>query len=202
MATRATSRITRRKSVADPRHLLRFLKSQAGQSPADIAKSEGVSIAVVKGSINKIDGYRRANTSGELDFAIRDLVISSVPIAKESLHGLLAATERVEETDYRTGKKKVVVQEDKTTRLEAQRLLKDLIVGLQPKAAPVAVNVQQNNQNANLGSSETLEERLRRLRKQADEHNLLPPEVAGTPAHIDAGEDAEDDDGDDEDDEE
>lgn len=201
MATRPISRVHRKRSTADPRHLMRFLKREAGMAPEAIAKSEGVSTAIVKQSINQIDAYRKRNTVTEMDLAIRDLVISTMPQAKETLMGLLTATELVEMGESKTGRKRVVEVEDKTTRLEAVRVVNSLIAGLQPKQAPVAVNVQQNNQQANLGGSETFEERLRRLRKQADEHKLLPPEVAGTPDYIDAGESAdgdEDDDGDEE----
>jgi hypothetical protein len=194
-----------RTSLADPRHLMRYLKAQAmgGEEKdklAAIARAEGVSIQTVRQSVTHIDTYRKKNTSLEMDLAIRDLVISAVPMAKESLGGLLTATELVEVPNGTTGKKKVVRQPDKTTRLEANRLVKDLIVAVQPKGPMIEQNINQTNQVATLSSgAETNEERLRRLRKRADEFNQLPPEVAGVPDSIDSGE--EDDDGDDEEEE-
>ena len=52
-----------------------------------------------------------------------------------------------------------------------------------------------------MGRAETVEERMKRLRKQAQEHNLLPAQTAAVPDYIDAGEDAPEDDGDDDDEE-
>jgi hypothetical protein len=189
---------TSRLSLSDPRHLMRYLKAQAmggeeKEKLAAIAKSEGVSVQTVRNSVYEIDTYRKRNTTLEMDMAIRDLVISAVPLAKESLGGLLTATELVEVPNGQTGKKKVVRQVDKTTRLEANRLVKDLIVAVQPKGAPVEVNVNQTNQVANLSAgTETNEERLRRLRKKAEEYNQLPPEVSGVPDSIDSGEEDDD----------
>lgn len=204
--------VARPHNLSDPRHLMRFLKAEAlsgteAEKVAAIAKAEGVSAATVRESIRTISRYRAQNSTLELDLAIRDLAISAVPKAKETLQGLLGAMEMVEVPDQKTGGKKVIQVEDKTTRIEAMRLVNQLIANLQPKQAPVEVNVSQTNQVAtNLSSAETMEERLRRLRRQATEHNLLPPEVSAVPDAVDAGGsiiDAEDDDdeGEDEDDE-
>ena len=188
-----------KRSLADGRHLMRFLKSQAGTDAATIAKQENVSIATIKQSIAQMEMYRKRNTQVEFELAIRDLVISSVPQAKETLHGLLTAMELVEIKDAKTGRVKYERVEDKTTRIEAVRLTKELIVGLQPKTPQVVNNLNQTNQVANLNDGiETNEERMRRLRAQIKEHNLLPAEVAGVPQHIDR--DEEDPDGDEEED--
>ena len=191
--------LRRKHSLADPRHLMRFLRSQTpGTTLEEIAKSEGVSVATVRDSINQIDAYNKVNSSGQVELAIRSMMIPITQQARETIIGLLTATEHVEMPDPRTGKKKIVKQEDKTTRLEAGRLVKDLIVGMQPKGPAVELNVNQTNQTANISTAETVEERMRRLRKQAQEHNLLAPEVAGVPQYIDEGMDApEEDDGED-----
>ena len=102
--------------------------------------------------------------------------------------------------DSKTPNKNGVKRQHKTTRLEALRIGKELIVGLQPKTPPVAVNVNQTNQVANLSAKETNEERLDRLRKQAN--GFISNEVAGVPEGLDesygGGEDVEEDDEDDE----
>jgi hypothetical protein len=165
----------------------------AAEKIAAIAKAEGVCVDTIRNSIKEINAFRSRNTATEMDFAIRDLVISTVPYAKETLVGLLNANSVLEYTDPKTQKKTFKKVEDKTTRLEAVRLVKDIIIGLQPKQAPVEVNVQQTNQVANLSTAETTEERMRRLRLKAQEHNLLPPEVAAVPASIDRGDDEDDD---------
>ena len=74
---------------------------------------------------------------------------------------------------------------------------------MQPKGPGVAVQVNNNNQpTVNLGTTETTEERMKRLRAQAQAHNLLPPTVTAVPDHIDQGEDAPDDEHDEDDNEE
>lgn len=196
MSTRPAHR-----SLTDPRHLMRFLRAQAnGGNLAEIAKKEGVSVQAIKSSVMEIERYRSRNTNTEMDFAIRDFVISSVPAAKESLDGLLKATELVEVKDLKTGKTRYEKVDDKTTRLEATRIVKDLIIGMQPKAAAVNMNVEQTNQVANMSSAETMEERLDRLRAQKNQFDALPPTVAAVPDDIDAGDD--DDEGDDDEGEE
>lgn len=189
MATRALRPYRNRSSLADPRHLLRYLKFQAEGADDEaikrIAKTENVSVATVKQSVMQVEVYRKTNTGPEMELAMRDLVISSIPAAKDTLAGLLGAMELVEQKDSKTGKVKVVKVEDKTTRLEAMRVFTSLTASLQPKGPAVEVNVSQTNQTANLSTSETNEERFRRLRKKADAHNLLPPETAGVPTYID-----------------
>jgi hypothetical protein len=189
---------------SDPRHLLRYLKFQASGADDEalkrIAKEERVSLATVKGSVIQIDAYRKSNTASEMELAVRNLVISSVPKMQQTLHDLLDATELVEEKVGKTGLTRVVKVPDKTTRLEAMRVSIALIAGLQPKQAPVEVNVNQTNQTANINSGvESNEDRFRRLRKQAEAHNALPPETTGVPEYIDAGEDSDDDEDEDED---
>jgi hypothetical protein len=198
MASQAL-RLRNARSLSDPRHLLRYLKSQAGLTFKDIANLERVSEATVRASVAQVEAYRVRNTVAEFDFAARDLFISCVPQAKETLQGLLAATELVEQKQGKSGVVKVVKVEDKTTRLEALRVLTSIATALQPKQPTAMVNVQQTNQTAVVSQSETSEERFARLRKQAEAHYLLPPEVAAVPSHIDAGEDADDADDDDED---
>ena len=179
--------LSRRRGTKDPRHLMRYLKSKAGITPLEIAKAEHVSIRRVTESIRGIEAFEHQNSEGQLQLAVRDLVISTIPQAKETLAGLLTAKNIVRTPNATTGKVDVVTSEDKTTQLEAVRLVKDLVIGMQPKQPQVAVNVNQTNQTANIGSAETLEERMRRLRSRAHEHNLLPPKVAAVPQAIDAG---------------
>lgn len=189
--------------LENPVHLIRWMKAQAAGGDEDaaaraVAKSEHISVETAKRSIRHVEIYRKKNERVEFDLAIRDLVISVVPQAKETLSGLLAATELVEVTDNKTGKKRVQKMEDKTTRLEALRVVKELVAVQQPKAPLVEQNIQQNQntQVAAIGNGETFEERMRRLREKARAANMLPPETIGVPREIDSGE--ESDDGDDE----
>lgn len=178
----------------DPRHLLRFLQREANVSPAQIAKSEGVSTATVLGSIRMIERYRAQNSVSQMEYGVRDLIVSMIPKAKKTLSGLLEATEMVEMVDPRTSQKRMIQRPDMNTRVEGMRLVADLIGKVQPKAPPVEVNVNQNMAVANLSSAETPEERFRRLRRQQQQFNALPPEIAGVPQAVDrAGVEEEDD---------
>jgi hypothetical protein len=189
-----------KRGKTDARHLMRYIKSKV-MDPVAIAKAEHVSLATVMESIKSIEMYEQQNTEGQMQLAVRDLVISTIPQAKETINGLLTSTELVMKKNLKTGKDEYVTVEDKTTRLEGARLVRDLIVGLQPKGPGVAVQVNNNNQpTVQMGSAETVEERMKRLRAQALAHNLLPAETAAVPDYIDAGDNAPDDDDDDEED--
>jgi hypothetical protein len=193
------SKALAKRGKTDARHLMRYIKSKV-MDPAAIAKAEHVTLATVMESIRSIEVYEQQNTEGQMQLAVRDLVISTIPQAKETINGLLTSTELVMKKNLKTGKDEYVTVEDKTTRLEGARLVRDLIVGLQPKGPGVVVNANQTNQTANIGSAETYEERLRRLREKVKEFNLLPAEVTAVPDSIDAPDNDDDGDGDDDDD--
>jgi len=185
-----TRAIVRKSIMDDPRHLMRWLKSQAvGGSPEEaakaVAKAEGVTVQTAKQSIQAVEAYRATFDKDRFDLATRKYLMSMMQKSEEYLGDLMGATELVEMPNAKTGKKEVVVMPDKTTRLEAQRVFKDILVGMQPKTPQVEVNVAQTNQTANLGSAETMEERLERLRHKAQEANLLPAEVIAVPDRID-----------------
>ena len=189
-----TKSLLKPQAMRDARHLMRYLKAKAGVDAKEIAKSERVSLQTVNESIKSIEMYEQQNTEGQLQLAVRDLVISNIPQAKETIHGLLTATELVLKKNLKTGKEEHVTVADKTTRLEGARLVRDLVAAVQPKGPGVAVQVNNNNQpTIQLGSAETTEERMKRLRAQAQAHNLLPPQVTAVPDYIDQGEDSPDD---------
>jgi len=197
-----TRAIVRKSIMDDPRHLMRWLKSQAvGGSPEEaakaVAKAEGVTVQTAKQSIQAVEAYRATFDKDRFDLATRKYLMSMMQKSEEYLGDLMGATELVEMPNAKTGKKEVVVMPDKTTRLEAQRVFKDILVGMQPKVPMVENNFNPTNQIANISTSETNEERMRRLRKQAEEFNEKPPLVAGVPKYLDAGEESDDDEGDD-----
>jgi hypothetical protein len=181
--------LAKRKSARDARHLMRYLMSKGGMSPQDIAKRDHVSVPAVIESIRQIEAYESMNADGQVKLAVNDLVLSLMPTAKDTMNGLLNATELVEITDHKTGGKKNIEVVDKTTRIEAMRLVSGIVSSLQPKGPGVAVQVNNNNQIAPLSQAETVEERMKRLRARAAEHNLLPAEVGAVPDNIDQGED-------------
>lgn len=193
------------RNMRDPRHLMRFVRFQAltgteVERLAAIAKSEGVSKDTVKASVRQIEMYNRQNETARVDLRLNESILKVMPAWEEGMAGLLTATELIEVPDGNTGNKKVVKQDDKTTRLEASRIVKDIIVAKQPKAPMAEVNVHQTNQTAVLSQAETTEERMDRLRKRAAEENLLPAEIAAVPGYLDRDEEPPSD-GEDEDDE-
>ena len=82
-----------------------------------------------------------------------------------------------------------VQEPDKITRTEAVKVFGTLYATTQPKVPGVNVQVSQQNHNqtAVLSSSETVEERMKRLRAKQAEHNLLPPVTVAVPDFIDEG---------------
>lgn len=196
-----------RRNMRDPRHLMRFVKFQAltgtdAERLKAIAKSEGVAVDTIKDSVRQIQLYREQNATLNVDLRINESILRVMPAFEDSMAGLLTATELVEMPDGNTGKKKIVKQDDKTTRLEASRIVKDIIVAKQPKQPMAEINVSQTNQVATLSVAETTEERMDRLRKRAAEENLLPAETAAVPGYLDRDEDppnSEDDEDDEED---
>jgi hypothetical protein len=67
--------VPKRRSLEDPRHLMRFLKHQAKMTPKEIANSEHVSEAMVKQSITLVERFQAMNSTAEMEFAIRSFVI-------------------------------------------------------------------------------------------------------------------------------
>jgi hypothetical protein len=190
-------------NMRDPRHLMRFVKFQAltGTEPERlkaIAKSESVSVQTVKDSVRHIQMYKEQGANSQVELQMNHSLIKIMPAFEDGMVGLLTATELVEVNDAKTGTKKVVKQDDKTTRLEASRIVKDIIVAKQPKAPIAEVNVNQTNQVANLSTAETTEERMDRLRAKAAAENLLPAEVTAVPGYLDRDESPDDSDEDDE----
>jgi hypothetical protein len=187
---------------------MRFVKFQAltgtdAERIKAIAKSEGVAVDTIKASVRQITMYNNQNATGQVDLRLNESILKVMPAFESSMVGLLEATELVEINDGNTGKKKVIKQDDKTTRLEASRIVKDIIVAKQPKGPIAEVNVNQTNNTAVLSTAETTEERMDRLRKRAAEENLLPAEVAAVPGYLDRDEEPDNgDEDDDEDDEE
>ncbi len=191
------------RNMRDPRHLMRLVKFRVltgtdVERIAAIAKSEGVSKETIKASVRQMEMYSEQNKTFNVDLRINESILRVIPAFENSMAGLLAATELVEINDTKTGTKKVVKQDDKTTRLEASRIVKDIIVAKQPKGPIAEINVNQTNQVANLSTAETTEERMDRLRKKAAEANLLPAEVAAVPGYLDRDEEPDDEDGDEE----
>jgi hypothetical protein len=194
-------------NMRDPRHLMRLVKFQAltgteAERLKAVAKSEGVSMETIKDSVRKMQSYQEQNKTFHVDLRINESIMKVMPAFEDSVVGLLTATELVEVNDITTGKKKVIKQDDKTTRLEASRIVKDIIVSKQPKGPVAEINVNQTNQVANLSAAETTEERMDRLRKKAAEENLLPAETAAVPEYLDRDEDPEEEDDEEDDDEE
>lgn len=192
--------LSRIKAKTDARHLMRYLLSQADTPIAEIAKRDNVSIKTVKESISEMERYVARNSEGQMQLAIRDMIITTTEQAKDTLDGLLKATTFIDVKQAKTGLTVSQQVEDKITRLEALKVYTGLLTASQPKVPQIVNNNSNSVQTAVLSSAETTEERMRRLKEQARQHNLLPPVVIGVPELIDKGFDPDDNDGEDEDD--
>jgi hypothetical protein len=197
----AVKTLSRIKAKSDARHLMRYLLSQAGTEIAEIAKRENVSVKTVKESIAEWERYAARNSEGQMQLAIRDMIITTTDRAKDTLDGLLKATTFIDVKQKNTGMTVSQEVEDKITRLEALKVYTGLLTASQPKVPQIVNNNSNTQQTAVLSSAETTEERMRRLKASAAQHNLLPPVVTGVPELIDKGFDPDDDDGEEDDDE-
>lgn len=193
-----------KKNGRDPRHLMRFVKFQAlsgseSERITAIAAAEHVSKEAVRQSVKEIERYRQQNTREEFDRNVIASLQNVMPVFEQSMVGLLTAEELVEVGDGKAGKKKIIKQPDKTTRLEASRVVKDIIVGTQPRGPMVELTNNQTTQVANLSAAETNEERMDRLRRQIAEANQLPSETRAVPDYLDRDEEPDDEEEEDED---
>ena len=184
--------IRRRNQSAEALHLIRYAQFSASQGSDEerislVAKQNGVSIQSVRTSIRKVQESKIRCSTEMMETSIRDVVVSTMPALRDTIERMLSAKQIIEVPDARTGRRKAIEVDDKTVQLEAVKASISLISAVQPKAPPVAVNVNQNNLTS-LSSAETMEERMSRLRRQAEEENRRPPEIAGVPDSIDRDE--------------
>jgi DNA-binding IscR family transcriptional regulator len=191
----AVKTLSRQRASNDARHLMRYLKSKANVPLEDIARADHISVKQVKESIRQMAAFESINSEGHVQLLVRDMVRVTLPKVQQAIEGLLEATNTVEQKNQRTGLMEYTNVPDKITRLDAVKVYTGLLATTQPKVPGVNVQVSQQNHNqtAVLSSTETNEERLRRLRAMQAEHNLLPPVVIGTPKNIDAGYDPDED---------
>lgn len=183
------------------RKLTRYMRSKAGMSPELIAKQDSISLVQVRKDIREMEEFEAINSEAQVQTMIRDMLRRALPQTSVTIDKLLTATTVVRIKNKKTGLEEDVIVPDKTVQAEAVRMVTGMVSTLQPKTPMVGVQVTQNTQvNTTVGKSETPEERIRRIRAQAAQHNQLPPEVVGVPAIIDAGgsivedDDEEDDD--------
>ena len=193
----AVKTLSRQRASNDARHLMRYLKSKANVPLEDIARADHISVKQVKESIRQMEAFESLNSEGHLQLAVRDMIRVTIPKVQETLDGLLAATNTVDRKNPRTGLMEPVQEPDKITRTEAVKVFGTLYATTQPKVPGVNVQVSQQNHNqtAVLSSSETVEERMKRLRAKQAEHNLLPPVTVAVPDFIDEGRRPDDYDG-------
>ena len=123
-----TKSLLKPQAMRDARHLMRYLKAKAGVDAKEIAKSERVSLQTVNESIRSIEMYEQQNTEGQLQLAVRDLVISTIPQAKETIHGLLTATELVLKKNLKTGKEEHVTVTASPEDLNPDSPRRDLVI--------------------------------------------------------------------------
>jgi len=200
IAPRRESAVT----VAEAKHMMRFLRSERGEKPEDIARQEGVSVQIVEKSIRRVQIQKAMLSSDNTLEALRGIIVRNTNHASKAIaNGLTAKKYVARDKRGKDGKVKTtyVAIPDIEAQTEAFKAFRGLAEAIQPKGGGISVNVKQNNQTAAMVTNvrgNGFEERLEMLRKRQEEFNQLPAEVAVSPAEDDDIIDAEEDDGDDE----
>jgi hypothetical protein len=160
------------------RHRSRYIRHRRENVPIEeIAKSEGVGVAVIKKSILMMDAYYDLNTEEELKTATIELIRQVAPKEKKAIEEALEATRPIH--DKETGEiiriepdhdVRIAAMVANTKRIEA--LLAKKGFGTQVNLG-VGVNVSQSGGVTQGG---TFENRLREIQKKRDEFLIAPPE--------------------------
>lgn len=170
-------------------HLSRYTRHKLGLSAEEIAVQDKVRVSAVESSIGAIDSFRAANTIEFMNESLVDVVLENADVLKSSLRQSLTA-------NIKDAKGKIVP--DHKTRLAAVSKVTELAQAIQPKPTGKGINLNVSQQNANLHAAPPpesgfvgYEERLRNIRRNIDQHNLLPSET-GTVIDDDADIEADD----------
>lgn len=185
-------------------HMVRHLRTLRGETVADIAKAEGVSVKQVERSLRRIELDRALNTREQMDFETIRVIRESGPEAQEALRRAFHAKAILRKRNKK-GEEVAVLVDDHERQLEAVEMYKELVTAMQPRGNGFTINNQANANAAAAAATTTnirtegFEERLKRLRKQQTEFAALPSETIAPP---DADDDYDDDDEEDEDEDE
>lgn len=185
-------------------HNMRYLRSLRGETVADIARREGVSVKAVEKSLRMAEIDHALNTTENLNREAISSVRTNLPHATSAIRRMLNAKTLIRETKMVKGKEQttIVQVDDIEVQTKGVAAFKDILVALQPKTGG-GVNVNVNQANANTAAvattnirTTTYEDRLRKIRNQQAEYAALPSQVIDAPEAADEDDDVEDDDDD------
>jgi hypothetical protein len=165
-------------AIAEARHYLRFIRSERGDSLEDIAKEDGISVAMVEKSIRKVQIQKAIFTSENTQDTIRRMLVENSGKASKALGTALTAKKYVRKQD-KEGKTKYVPVDDIEVQMEGLKAFKGIAEVVQPKAGGSVVNVKQVNQTAAVTNirGNGYEERMDEIRRKAADFNKLPPTI-------------------------
>jgi transcriptional regulator with XRE-family HTH domain len=182
-------------------HTMRYLRTQRGETVADIARGEGVTVKAVEKSLRMVAVDHALNTTETLQREAISSIRTNIPDATKAIRRMLNAKTLVRETKVIKGKEitKIIEVDDTEVQVKGVNAWKDLLIAMQPKT-PGGVNVNVNQSNANMAAAATTtnirtttyEDRLRQIRNQQAEFAALPSQVIDAPEAAD--EEDEDDD--------
>lgn len=176
------------------RHYMRYLRSR-DEKPADIARSEGVTIRAIEKSIRTVEIQQALYTQTNLNVAVLGMLMKKVNKVEGTFDRMFDAKDYIEQRNP-DGSTVLIPVDDKSVQLEALKIFGSYISAQQPKSAGVSLNVQQNNANqANAVSTGKggYEEMLHQIVKEANTHNQLPSETADVIDDEDFSEEDDDD---------
>lgn len=162
----------------------RLVQRTLGASDEAIAKSEGVSVEVVKKSIRRAEIYRESNSLDAVNLAVGHTVMELSVDVKQALRRGLVAKKAVKRYVRRKGKlhERMISVPDHDTQLQAADTYKGLVEALQPKGSKINVNANASATASAAAFSEAnyqpgVEEMIDKIRSKVETQNTLPREL-------------------------
>lgn len=180
------------------RHIMRYMRVENGETPAAIARAEGVSVRTVERSLKTVEFQRAIYTRTNLNASITGMLMEKMARAGKTLERNLDAKEYVEQKNP-DGSTNLIPVDDKATQLKALEIYLKGIETMQPKGGGQNIRVQQTNAQAAISVASTggggYETMLHELIKESNKFNALPPKVADVMEADDGDEGEEEEEG-------
>lgn len=177
------------------RHYMRAVRVEDGEKPADVARSEGVTVRAIEKSIRIVKYQKSLYTQANFNMALMGMMLGQLPKVKETFDRMFAAKDYVERKNA-DGSTELIPVDDKTIQMEALKTFATYTTAMQPKGGGVNVRVQQNNANqanATATGKGGFESMLHQVIKEANNHAALPSVTADVIDDEDFSEESQED---------
>ena len=183
MASKPSTALVPSNGALSP-HVRRLIQKTLGASEEAIAKAEGISVAVVKKSIQTAEIYREQHSLDSVNLVVGQTVMGVSVDAQAALRGGLRAKKIVKRWVRRKGKpyERATLVPDHETQLAAVGEFRGLVEAIQPKGSKVNVNATANATANAAAFSEAnyqpgVEEMIDKIRSNVERQNSVPREL-------------------------